>query len=65
MIEQLSRAPGILGEDRGDGAQDLGGAVSEIAEVSNRGADYVEPAGSGVCSRNLLSRYAFGTAPTT
>lgn len=65
MVEQPARVARVLGQDDGYRAKNLYGAKRDVAEVSDRRADEIEPTRYAACSLIFASRAAFGTAPTT
>jgi hypothetical protein len=65
MIEQPAGVARVLGQDDGYGPEDLDGAKGDVAEVSDRRADEIEPTRYAACSLNFISSCCFGTAPIT
>lgn len=65
VVEQPARVPRVLGQDYVNRAENLDGAIGNVAEVSDRRADEIEPTRYAACSLNFISSCCFGTAPMT
>lgn len=65
VIEQPAGVACVLRQDNVNRAENLDGAKGDVAEVSDRRADEIEPTRYAACSLNFISSCCFGTAPIT
>jgi hypothetical protein len=65
VVKQPAGVAGVLRQDDVNRAENLDGAKGDVAEVSDRRGDEIEPTRYAACSLNFPSSCCFGTAPMT